>query len=145
MAASISSRLIALLTLCAVVTLGAGILLDYRLSRAEIMQRLETESQDTIQGVLDDLENLLDGVEDSTLFLGRVLEQREYSRQGLTQLVRELVNCLAPVVEHAVVTTAIRAMRIRRVSFMGISGSCGAEREKSITHSTTRARANSPT
>ena len=92
MAASISSRLIALLTLCAVVTLGAGILLDYRLSRDEILQRLELESRDTIQGMLGDLENLLDGVQDSTLFLGRILQQRDYSREGLTQLVRELVD-----------------------------------------------------
>lgn len=92
MAASISNRLVALLTLCATLTLGLSILLDYRLSRQEILGRLKAESRETIRDVLRDLENLLDGVEDSTLFMGRILQQREYSRPGLEQMLRELVE-----------------------------------------------------
>ena len=51
---SIATRLIAVLSLCSVVILGGGLLLDYRLSREQILQRLETDAQETIRAALDD-------------------------------------------------------------------------------------------
>ncbi len=92
MANSISTRLIVLLTLCATTIIGAGMLVDYHLSRDEILARLEAESQDTIGAVITDMENWLDGVEGSTLFLARILEQRHYSLPGLEQMLKDIVE-----------------------------------------------------
>ena len=92
MTRSITSKLIVLLTLALAVILSAGMAIDYRLSRDEIMSRLQLESLDTINGVVTDLENWLDGVEGSTLFLGRILEQREYTLPGLEQMLRDIVE-----------------------------------------------------
>ena len=92
MANSITTRLIVLLTLCLAVIIGIGMLVDYRLSRGTILDRLQVESQETINGAIIDLENLLDGVEGATLFLGRILEQRDYTQAGLTQMLKDIVE-----------------------------------------------------
>ena len=92
MSSSITTRLIVLLSFCAALIIGTGMLVDYRLSRDEILDRLLTESQDTIRAVVIDLENLLDSVEGSTLFLARILEQREYSQAGLEQMLKDIVE-----------------------------------------------------
>jgi len=92
MSSSITTRLIVLLSFCAALIIGTGMLVDYRLSRDEILDRLRTESQDTIRAVVIDLENLLDGVEGSTLFLARILEQREYTQGGLEQMLKDIVE-----------------------------------------------------
>jgi sigma-B regulation protein RsbU (phosphoserine phosphatase) len=89
---SITTRLIALLTLCAAVIIGIGMLLDYRLSRDEILERLQRESDDTIRAVVIDMENWLKGLEGSTLQLARVLQQRDYSHAGLEQMLRDVVE-----------------------------------------------------
>ena len=70
---SITTRLIVLLTLCAAAVMGVGMLIDYQLSKNEILERVKLESRETITSVIIDLENLLDGVEGSTLFLGKIL------------------------------------------------------------------------
>ena len=92
MTKSITSKLIVLLTVCLTAILSAGMAIDYQLSREQILARLQLESTDTITGVVTDLENWLDGVEGSTLFLGRILEQREYSLPGLEQMLRDIVE-----------------------------------------------------
>ncbi len=92
MGGSIATRLIALLTLCSVVVLGGGILLDYRLSRQQILARLEIESRETIRVVLIDLERLLDGVQNAALFLGKLVAEGDYSRADLQRLARQLVR-----------------------------------------------------
>jgi len=89
---SFTTRLIALLTLCAAVIAGLGMLVDYRLSRQAFMERLTRESQETIRSVVIDMENWLQGVQSSTLLLARILEQREYSRAGLRQMLRDVVE-----------------------------------------------------
>ena len=38
------------------------------------------------------MENWLDGVEGSTLFLARILEQRDYTRAGLEQMLKDIVE-----------------------------------------------------
>jgi sigma-B regulation protein RsbU (phosphoserine phosphatase) len=91
-ARSISSRLIILLTPLLAVIVAIGMSLDYRLSRDDLLERLRTESQETIRRVVVELERWLHAVEGSTLFLARVLQQREYSRQELEQLLRDLVE-----------------------------------------------------
>ena len=48
MTRSITSKLIVLLTLALAVILSAGMAIDYRLSRDEIISRLQLESLDTI-------------------------------------------------------------------------------------------------
>ena len=89
---SITTRLIVLLTLCAAAVMGVGMLIDYQLSRSEILERVKLESRETISRVIIDLENLLDGVEGSTLFLGKILEQRDYSHEGLQQMLKDIVE-----------------------------------------------------
>ena len=92
MANSLTTRLIVLLTLCAAAIIGIGMLIDYRLSKNEILERVKLESRETISSVIIDLENLLDGVEGSTLFLGKILEQRDYSMAGLEQMLKDIVE-----------------------------------------------------
>ena len=92
MTKSITSKLIVLLTVCLTVILSAGMAIDYQLSREQILARLQLESTDTVNGVVTDLDNWLDGVEGSTLFLGRILEQREYTLPGLKQMLRDIVE-----------------------------------------------------
>jgi len=72
--------------------MGIGMLVDYRLSKTEILERVKLESRETISSVIIDLENLLDGVEGSTLFLGKILEQRDYSMEGLEQMLKDIVE-----------------------------------------------------
>jgi len=88
---SITSKLIVVLTLCLAVILGVGMTIDYRFSRDEILERVRLESAETVNNVVSELEQWLHGVEGDTLFLARVLEQREYSREGLNQLLRDIV------------------------------------------------------
>lgn len=89
---SLTSRLIALLTGCAALIAGGGMWLDYHLSRQAILQGLEARAVDEVQVVVGDLENWLDGVEGATRFLGTVLAQREYSPEGLKQMLHDIVE-----------------------------------------------------
>ena len=89
---SIATRLIALLTLCATVIIGVGMLVDYRLSRDQILDTLQRESDETIRAVIGDMENWLQGVEGATNLLARILEQRDYSQPGLQQMLRDVVS-----------------------------------------------------
>ncbi len=89
---SIATRLIVVLTLCSALIMGASILFDYQFSRQEILERVRLESQDTIRSAIVDLENLLNAVEGSTLFLGKILEQREYTREGLVQMLKDILE-----------------------------------------------------
>ena len=66
--------------------------MDYRLSRDDILERLQRESQETISTVVIDMENWLAGVESSTQLLARVLEQRDYTEAGLVQILRDAVD-----------------------------------------------------
>jgi len=88
---SITSKLIVVLTLSLAVVLGVGMSVDYQMSRREILERVRLESAKTVNNVVDELEHWLRGVEGDTLFLARVLEQREYSQEGLNQLLRDIV------------------------------------------------------
>ena len=94
---SLTTRLIILLTLCAAIIISLGMLVDYRLSRDDILERLQRESQETVRAVIIDMENWLDGVESSTLLLARVLEQRNYSEAGLVQMLRDAVDVNADI------------------------------------------------
>lgn len=66
--------------------------MDYRLSRDDILERLQRESQETIRTVVIDMESWLAGVESSTQLLARVLEQRDYTEAGLVQILRDAVD-----------------------------------------------------
>ena len=89
---SIATRLIVLLTGCLAAIFIAGMALDYYLSRAEILERLAGQSQDTIQAAVTDMENWLDAVEESTLLLSRILQQRDYSNDALQQMLKDIVE-----------------------------------------------------
>jgi sigma-B regulation protein RsbU (phosphoserine phosphatase) len=89
---SIATRLIVLLTGCLAAIFVAGMALDYYLSRAEILERLAGQSQDTIQAAVTDMENWLDAVEESTLLLSRILQQRDYSNDALQQMLKNIVE-----------------------------------------------------
>ncbi|MEH6515703.1 MAG: SpoIIE family protein phosphatase [Halioglobus sp.] len=89
---SIATRLIVVLTLCSALIMSASMLFDYQFSREEILERVRLEAQETVGTVIVDLENLLEGVEGSTLFLGKILEQREYTRDGLVQMLKDIVE-----------------------------------------------------
>lgn len=92
MGRSIATRLIALLTLCAAVIIGIGTLIDYRLSREQILGTLQRESDETIRAVIGDLENWLQGIEGATQLVARILQQRDYSQSGLQQILRDVVS-----------------------------------------------------
>ncbi|MEM1152710.1 MAG: cache domain-containing protein, partial [Pseudomonadota bacterium] len=89
---SIATRLIAILTLCAVLIIGIGMFIDFRLSRATLLEGLQRESDETIRSVIVDMEQWLESVKSSTLLLGRVIQQREYSEPGLQQILRDSVE-----------------------------------------------------
>lgn len=89
---SITTRLIALLTLCAAIIIGVGMLVDFHLSRKTLLETLQRESDETIRSVIVDIEQWLEGVKSSTLLLARVIQQREYSKQGLEQILRDAVE-----------------------------------------------------
>ena len=91
MTRSISNKLIVVLTLCLGSILAVGMAIDYQRSRDEILERVRLESEQTVNNVISEVEQWLHGVEGDTLFLARVLEQREYSREGLKQLLRDIV------------------------------------------------------
>ncbi len=88
---SLTSRLIALLTGCAALIIGGGMWLDYQFTRAEILDGLEASANDEALVVIGDLENWLSGVEGATRFFGTILAQRQYSEQGLRQMLRDIV------------------------------------------------------
>ena len=92
MGRSIATRLIALLTLCAAAIIGVGMLVDYRLSREQILGTLQRESDETIRTVIGDLENWLRGIEGATNLVARILQQRDYSQPGLQQMLRDLLS-----------------------------------------------------
>lgn len=89
---SISSRLIVMLTLAAALILGSGMLVDYKLSRQEILRGVIDDATLKVQAVVNDMENWLNGIESTTLLLARILEQREYSQGGLQQMLRDVVT-----------------------------------------------------
>lgn len=88
---SITSRLILFLTLSVGGVIALGLLVDYRLSRAQILQQLTEESQATLADVARDLEGLLGGVEGSTRLLGSILTYRDYTPAELEQLLSDAV------------------------------------------------------
>ncbi len=94
---SITTRLIALLTLCAAVIIGVGMLVDFQLSRNAMLDTLQRESDDTIRSVIIDMEHWLEEVKSSTLLVARVLQQREYSEPGLKQILRDVVEVNADI------------------------------------------------
>lgn len=65
---------------------------DFRLSRATLLEGLQRESDETIRSVIVDMEQWLESVKSSTLLLGRVIQQREYSEPGLQQILRDSVE-----------------------------------------------------
>ncbi|MDH3994486.1 MAG: cache domain-containing protein, partial [Gammaproteobacteria bacterium] len=89
---SITTRLIIMLSLCSALVVGTGMLADYFLSRQQILARLELEANEAISAAILDLEHWLGGVEGSTLLLARILQQRDYSRPGLAQMLRDVVG-----------------------------------------------------
>jgi sigma-B regulation protein RsbU (phosphoserine phosphatase) len=89
---NIATRLVLLVTLCSVIVVGTSLILDYRSLRPRILQKLETDSRNTIEAAETDLENLLENMQGSALFLGKILEQQDYSREELKRLAEELVR-----------------------------------------------------
>ncbi len=89
---SITSRLILLVTLAAGSIIAIGLLVDYHLSRKELLQSLTTESRHTAIDVVEDLDSLLRRVEHGTLLIRDILSQRAFSRQGLEQIVRDAIR-----------------------------------------------------
>ena len=92
MTKSINAKLIATLTLCCAAILLVGMMIDYSVSRKEIMARLKSESLETINGAVTDLENSLDAVEGVTLFFGRILAQGDYTLSSLEQMLQDIVE-----------------------------------------------------
>ncbi|MEH6568239.1 MAG: SpoIIE family protein phosphatase [Halioglobus sp.] len=92
MTKSINAKLIATLTVCCAAILCVGMLIDYSLSRTEIMTRLKSESLDTINAAVTDLENSLDAIEGVTLFFGRILAQGDYTQSSLEQMLQDIVE-----------------------------------------------------
>ena len=52
---SITTRLIVMLTACAALIIGTAMLVDYRLSRDQILEGLEKESEDIVRAAIIDL------------------------------------------------------------------------------------------
>ncbi len=88
---TITGKLIAVLTLCLAGIHGASVYTDYQLSRAEILERVRLESLDTVNAVVNDLEYWLDGVQDSTKLLARILTQNKFSPPELNQLLANVL------------------------------------------------------
>ena len=89
---SITTRLILLLTLSLAAIVALVLVLDYRLSRDEILERVRAESRSTVRNVITDLDNWLAGIESATLFLARLLEQEAPDRARLEALLRTFVE-----------------------------------------------------
>ncbi|GAB3284254.1 SpoIIE family protein phosphatase [Parahaliea aestuarii] len=91
MTASIASRLILSLTLSASTIIAIALLVDYRLSREEILERLRVDSRLTVVDVVQDLERLLRGIEGNTRFIAGILARRQGSEEEIAQLLQEAV------------------------------------------------------
>ncbi len=89
---SITTRLILLLTLALSAIIALLLVLDYRLSRDEILERVRAESRSTVGGVITDLDNWLEGVESATRFLARLLEREPLDEAALDTLLRTFVE-----------------------------------------------------
>ena len=89
---SITTRLILLLTLALSAIIALLLVLDYRLSRDEILERVRAESRNTVGGVITDLDNWLEGVESATRFLARLLEREALDEADLDTLLRTFVE-----------------------------------------------------
>jgi len=89
---SITTRLILLLTLALAAIIALLLALDYRLSRDEILEGVRDEARSTVRGAITDLDNWLRGIESSTLFLARLLEQGTPDRAGLDTLLRTFLE-----------------------------------------------------
>lgn len=88
---TITGKLIAVLTLCLAIIHGGSAYIDYQLSRDEILERVRLESLDTVNGVVNDLEYWLDGVQGSTKLLARILTQNKFSPPELKQLLANVL------------------------------------------------------
>ena len=88
---TITGKLIAVLTLCLAVIHGGSAYIDYQLSRDEILERVRLESLDTVNSVVNDLEYWLDGVQDSTKLLARIIAQNKFSPAELNQLLANVL------------------------------------------------------
>ncbi len=80
------------LTLCLTAVLALGLTIDYQLSRDEVLERVRVQSTQAVSNTVGELERWLHAIKGHTLFLARVLEQREYSQEGLNQLLRDIVT-----------------------------------------------------
>ena len=89
---TITARLILVLTGCLAAIFAAGLLLDYRLSRDEILERLRLQSIDTVESAITDMDNWLDGVEGAALFLAELVEGQDFDREQLEQLLQDIVE-----------------------------------------------------
>ncbi len=89
---TITARLILVLTGCLAAIFAAGLLLDYRLSRDEILERLRLQSIDTVESAITDMDNWLDGVEGATLFLAELVENQDFDREHLARLLQDIVE-----------------------------------------------------
>ena len=92
MTGSITTKLIGLLSLCLCVIIGSASWVDYRLSRDEILERIELQAHDNIAAMVSDLDNWLSNTQETTRLLARVLEQRHYSEDGLRQMLKDIVE-----------------------------------------------------
>ncbi|WP_187276466.1 SpoIIE family protein phosphatase [Parahaliea maris] len=113
MKASITSRLILYLTVSAGTLVAFALLVDYRLSRTEILERLRVESQKTVVDVVRDLEGLLAGVEGNTRFLGSILSQQHSDEQSISRLLQETVAQHADIFGSTVALAPAQSARPR--------------------------------
>jgi sigma-B regulation protein RsbU (phosphoserine phosphatase) len=90
-ATSIAARLVALLTLSASLVLGASLLLDYRLSRDNMLQELVRDAEASVGNVVSDLDNWLGNIENSTELFAGILAQQDFSLPQLDRMLRQVV------------------------------------------------------
>lgn len=109
----IASRLILYLTVSVGALVALALLLDYRLSRGEILERLRLESQNTVVGVVRDLEGLLGGVEGNTRFLAGLLRRQHRDEQSISRLLQDSVTHHADIFGATIALAPAQSARPR--------------------------------
>ena len=91
MGGSLAARLIGAIALAAVLVLGLGLTLDYRLSRAKILDNLTSNARVSVERGIGRIEELGTGIESSVRLLGEALQELPEDKQ-INVLLQSIID-----------------------------------------------------
>lgn len=91
MFSSLWARLVSALSLCMLLLMGGALLIDYRLTREQIISDLAEEADSEVSAVLRSLDGWLGKVEDTTGVLGTALLGGSFNQAQIEAVLRDVV------------------------------------------------------